>query len=79
MTNSLHSPDYRRFVERLIEIRKAGGVTQQELAERMQKPQSFVSKVERYERRIDPAEFDALVRALGEDPVEVFRAVTEDR
>lgn len=79
MTNSLHSPDYRRFVERLIEIRKAGGVTQQELAERMQKPQSFVSKVERYERRIDPAEFDALVRALGEDPVEVFRAVSEDR
>lgn len=79
MTNSLHSPDYRRFVERLIEIRKAAGVTQQELAARLEKPQSFVSKVERYERRIDPAEFDALVRALGEDPVEAFRAVSEDR
>lgn len=79
MTNSLHSPEYRQFVVRLIEIRKAAGVTQQELAGRLGKPQSYVSKVERYERRIDPAEFDALVRALGSDPVEAFKAVSDGR
>lgn len=79
MTNSLHSPEYRQFVLRLIEIRKAAGVTQQELAGRLGKPQSYVSKVERYERRIDPAEFDALVRALGGDPVSAFKEVSDGR
>ncbi|MFN7107231.1 MAG: helix-turn-helix domain-containing protein [Brevundimonas sp.] len=79
MTNSLHTPEYRRFVVRLVEIRKAAEVTQQELARRLGKPQSYVSKVERCERRLDPAEFDLIVRALGGDPVAAFRSVSEDR
>ncbi len=79
MTNSLHSPEYRQFVVRLIEIRKAAGVTQQELAGRLGKPQSYVSKVERYERRLDPAEFDAMARALGSDPVAAFKSVSDGR
>ena len=79
MTISLHSPEYRQFVSRLVEIRKAAGVTQSELARRLDKPQSYVSKVERYERRLDPAEFDAMARALGSDPVAAFKSVSEGR
>lgn len=71
----LHDPDYRAFVDRLIWLRKRNGVTQVELAARMGKPQSYISKTERFERRIDPAEFRALVMALGSDPAEEFAAV----
>jgi len=40
-------------------------MTQQQLAERLEKPQSYGSKVERGERRIDVTEFLAIVRALN--------------
>lgn len=51
------------------------GLTQQTLAEQLRKPQSYVSKVERSERRLDVAEFIAYARALGQDPAQLIRAV----
>lgn len=44
---------------------KAAGITQAELAARLGKPQSFVSKEERGERRIDVIEFCQLPRRSG--------------
>lgn len=75
MTSTLHDPEYRAFVERLITLRKEAGLTQAALAAKIGKPQSFVSKSERYERRIDPAEFCLLVAAMGRDPVVEFAVV----
>ncbi len=49
-------------------MRKAAEITQVELAERLGKPQSFVSKVERGERRLDVIEFCQVAEALGQDP-----------
>lgn len=71
----LHDPGYRLFVERLVALRRAGGITQADLARRIGKPQSYVSKTERFERRIDPAEFYSLVTALGADPVSEFAGI----
>lgn len=75
MTSTLHDPDYRAFVAHLIELRRDQGVTQAVLAQKLGKPQSFVSKSERFERRIDPAEFRLIVFALGHDPAEEFARV----
>lgn len=50
-------------------------MTQQEVADRLGKPQSYVAKVERNERRIDVVEFISLARALGVDPARLFAAV----
>lgn len=75
MTSTLHDSDYRTFVLRLIALRKAAGLTQAELAARVAKPQSYISKTERFERRIDPAEFRAIVTALGHDPTSVFAEI----
>jgi len=47
--------EYRRILERLREARLAAGLTQTQVAERLGKPQSFVSKVELGERQIDPS------------------------
>lgn len=49
----------------LVEARKAKGLTQAELAEALNKPQSFVAKYENGERRIDVVEFVDITSALG--------------
>jgi transcriptional regulator with XRE-family HTH domain len=65
MRKTLHSPDYGRFLALLKQARKDPGVVQQDLAERRGKPQPFVAKVERGERRLDVIEFIAIATALG--------------
>jgi transcriptional regulator with XRE-family HTH domain len=66
----LHSPRYRQFLERLRAARRGSGLTQLEVARQLAKPQSFVSKSENGERRIDAielADFAAIYRtAMGE-------------
>jgi len=47
---------------------KCAGLTQQQVAKRLRKPQSFVSKYENGERRLDVAEFLGVLRILGADP-----------
>ena len=53
MPKSIFTPEYDRFRLLLIQARKTAGLTQVELAERLRKPQSYVSKFERGERRLD--------------------------
>lgn len=48
-----HNPKYLEVVARLRRARKARGFTQAGLADRLSKPQSYVSKVETCERRLD--------------------------
>lgn len=50
-------------------------ITQLTLAERLDKPQSFVSKFESGERRLDVMEFILVCRALHEDPANVIKSV----
>jgi len=49
----------------LVKARNRAGITQQELAQRLGKTQSFVSKYERQERRLDVPEFIAVAQAMG--------------
>jgi transcriptional regulator with XRE-family HTH domain len=58
-------PHYIEFVTRLRTVRKSRGCTQADLAELLNKPQSYVSKVETCERRIDPVEAARWCLALG--------------
>ncbi|MBI1786245.1 MAG: helix-turn-helix transcriptional regulator [Acidobacteria bacterium] len=59
----------KRFRELLVDARRKADLTQAELSARLKRPQSFVSKYERGERRLDVVEFGAIARALGLDPV----------
>ena len=69
MAKSLHTPRYRRFRLKLIEARKTAGLTQTDLAANLGRPQSFVSKFELGERRLDLIEFFDVARAIGLDAV----------
>ncbi|MBN6514767.1 helix-turn-helix domain-containing protein [Acinetobacter pittii] len=53
---SIHDPRYQDLIKKLIELRESRNVTQVELARRLNKPQSYVSKIEILERRIDVIE-----------------------
>jgi transcriptional regulator with XRE-family HTH domain len=64
---------YKRFRDLLIAARKEAHVTQVELAARLRRPQSFVSKYERGERRVDVVEFGEIAKVLGIDPIRFLR------
>ena len=75
MARSVFSQHYDVLLRVLIDARRAAGLRQTDLAERLGKPQSFVSKIERRERRIDLVEFLILARAMGADEIALVRAV----
>lgn len=67
MVASFHSYKYEVFRELLVKARKEAGLTQVELAQQLNVPQSFVSKYERGERRLDFTEFIELSELLKID------------
>ena len=75
MTRSVHSNAYQRFVRELIAARLAAGLTQVTLAKRLHRPQSYISKYEQNERRLDVIEFLEIVRAIGIAPMDVIAPV----
>lgn len=62
------SEAYSALVEVLVQARQEAGLSQRDLAERLGKPRSYVSKIETKERRIDVLELIDLADALGVDP-----------
>jgi transcriptional regulator with XRE-family HTH domain len=71
---SIHSTDQAAFCELMVGARKAAGLTQQALARRLKKPQSFVAKYEGGELRLDVVEFIRISRALDADPLKLMAA-----
>jgi transcriptional regulator with XRE-family HTH domain len=69
----VRSDAHQRFRELLVEARKSAGITQADLSQRLKRPQSFVSKYERGERRLDVVEFGDVAKALGVDPLRFLR------
>ena len=61
------------MIELLVQARKDAGITQAELGKRIGQRQTFVSKFELGERRLDVAEFVTVSRAIGVDPHEILR------
>lgn len=77
MTRSLRTPGHQALMQVLVETRKSKGVTQQELADRLQRPQSYVAKIETGERRLDVVEFVEWFQALKADPKAAVSAISE--
>lgn len=68
MSRTLTSPLHRALIEFLIEKRKEAGLTQAEVAERLDRYQSFVATVESGQRRIDVVDLLQFAGAIGFDP-----------
>ena len=74
---SVHSAAQTAFCNLMIEARKSAGLTQQDLAARLSRPQSFVAKYEGGERRIDVVEFIAICRAMSVDSVGILKKLAK--
>lgn len=68
MSKSIYDEHYRALVDALKAARLDAGVTQQEVASALDKPQSFVAKYEGHERRLDMVEYLRIAGIIGWDP-----------
>lgn len=75
MPKTIFGGEHRHLVEVLTEARQKSGMTQAELARKVEKDQTFISIIERGQRRVDVLEFVALARAMGADPKQLFTEV----
>jgi transcriptional regulator with XRE-family HTH domain len=74
---SFHSKEYGLVADLLKKARLDAGLTQQQLADLLGHPQSYVAKYERKERRIDVVEFHSIVRALKLKPSKIFEKLEQ--
>ena len=65
MEKSIYSAEYQRLCAVLRELRREAGLTQVQLATSLDVPQSFVSKYESGERRLDVIELRHVAQVLG--------------
>lgn len=70
MKKSVHSPQQIMLQSMLRDARVSAGLTQYDLADKLERPQSFVSKFESGDRRLDVIELLTILRAIGVAPAD---------
>lgn len=71
MKKSIHSPQAAAVRATLVAMRKKAGLTQRQLAAKLETVRSFVARIELGERRVDLPEFYQICKACGHDPVKM--------
>ena len=72
MAKTIRSDGHVALCRALTDARKAAGMTQAQLANRLKCHQSFVARIESGERRIDAIELIVLARALEADAADLL-------
>ena len=75
MPKTIYSERHGRLRTLLKEKRRAAGLTQTVVAERLGKPPSYVAKYEGGDRRLDVLEYLDVAAAIGFDPYSVLRSL----
>ncbi|HEY9801975.1 MAG TPA: helix-turn-helix transcriptional regulator [Leptolyngbyaceae cyanobacterium] len=78
MSKSVFTERYNRFRQLLIKARQETRLTQSELSKKLSRPQSYVSKYERGERRLDVIEFLEVAEALQIEPETFIKTLVEE-
>jgi len=79
MEKSVISKKYDNLRLELINARKSVNLTQVELSKKLSRPQSFVSKYEHGERRLDVIEFIEIAECIGIDPFKLLKKIIKNR
>ncbi|MDG9927911.1 MULTISPECIES: helix-turn-helix transcriptional regulator [unclassified Pseudomonas] len=72
---TIHSEPYQALLTLLIQARQDAQLTQQQLARQLERPQSYVSKYERGERRLDVIELLRICREMEANPYDLLRKI----
>jgi transcriptional regulator with XRE-family HTH domain len=75
MAKAKFSPAYEHLRLLLVKAREAAGLRQEDVAKRLKRPQSHVSKIELGERRLDVIEFVEFAEAIETDALRILRQV----
>ncbi len=62
MGKAVYSPDYKQILGKLKAARLRSGLNQSEVAQQLGRPQSYISKIEAGERRVDVLELKQLAK-----------------
>ena len=79
MAKGITDERYRQLLVILIEARKGIGLSQADVATKLNKPQQFVSRYELGERRLDVIEYLDIAAVLGLDALTTLLTVAESR
>ncbi|BES83760.1 helix-turn-helix transcriptional regulator [Pectobacterium araliae] len=72
---SIYSNEYQSVIKILREARIEKGITQENLANALGRPQSFVAKIENGERGLDIVEFVHIAHLLSVDASSVLERI----
>ena len=76
---SIKTESYRKMIKWIISQRLLSGFTQLELSEALSKPQSYISKIETLDRRIDIIETIDICNLLNVDVKELIDIIKDDK
>lgn len=65
MDKTIHHDEYKVFIKRLKKARKESGLTQVEVAKKLDSTQAYISKVERGQLRVDVLELKKFAKIYG--------------
>jgi transcriptional regulator with XRE-family HTH domain len=77
MGKSLYTAEHKRLMRLLRQIRLAANMRQEDLAEALGRPQSFVSKYEKGDRRLDFLEIRQICQAVGVSLIDFVKRLEE--
>jgi transcriptional regulator with XRE-family HTH domain len=78
MAGAIYSKAQKSIALAFTKARKKAGFKQADLATAIKKHQSFISDIERGQRRIDVLEAFVVARAMGYDPVEFYASLIDE-
>ena len=78
LAKGFHDERYRQLIDQLVVARKAAGLSQRQLADKLSNHQQFVSRYEIGERRLDVVEFADIARVIGLDPARMVNSISPD-
>lgn len=67
MSKSIRTREYQNFVGKLKKIRREAGLTQVQVAKKLKRPQSYISKAEAGEQRLDIVELKRFAELYKKD------------
>jgi len=78
MEKSIYTREYAALLRLLQQARKEAGITQVELAKKLRQTQSYVSKIERGDRRLDIVQLRTICQVLGLSLVEFVQRLERE-